>query len=139
MIMRRRRYGAYWKPKTAATSKYNSQKTGGFDSKKEKRRYDELLLMERAGKIADLRRQVPFELIPAQREPARRGPRGGMIQGKLIERACSYVADFVYTDVDTDMMVVEDVKGYRDGQAYAVFAIKRKLMLWKYGIRIKET
>lgn len=56
-----------------------------FDSVKEYRRFCELRLLERAGAVTDLRRQVKFELIPAQR-----------IDGKVVERACSYVADFVY-------------------------------------------
>lgn len=49
-----------------------------------------------------------------------------------------YVADFVYTDTRTNLTVVEDVKGYRDGGAYRVFVIKRKLMLQRFGIQIKE-
>ena len=44
-----------------------------------------------------------------------------------------YVADFVYEDNgDT---VVEDTKGMRTKE----YVIKRKLMLYRYGIRIKET
>lgn len=62
--------------------------------------------------------------------------RGGLKRGKLIERSCSYVADFVYEQ--GGKTVVEDVKGYKKGSTYAVFTIKRKLMLQKYGIRVKE-
>ena len=47
-----------------------------FDSRKEFNRYRELTILEAAGRIKDLRCQVPFELIPAQREPDREGPRG---------------------------------------------------------------
>lgn len=91
-----------------------------FDSVKEYNRYRELLLLARAGKIHDVIRQVKFELIPKQ-------------DG---ERACNYIADFVYWE--GDKMVVEDVKGYKNGAAYELFKIKRKLMLARHGIRIRE-
>ena len=123
-------------------SKYGNRKVVAdgivFDSIKEKRRWDELKLAEAAGAIGDLRRQVRFELIPAQREPDTRGPKGGVIKGRLIERKVEYVADFVYIDLQTGEKVVEDVKGMREGTAYAVFKIKRKLMLERFGIRVKE-
>lgn len=118
-------------------SKYKNVKTNGSDSKKEEKRKQELQMLERAGKIQDLQYQVEFELIPVQRDPDIVGPRGGVKRGKCIEHACKYVADFVY--VQNGEKVVEDVKGYRGGAAYAIFKIKRKLMLWLYGIRIKET
>ena len=123
-------------------NKYGNRKVEAdgivFDSIKEKRRWDELKLAEAAGAIGDLRRQVRFELIPAQREPDTRGPKGGVIKGRLIERKVEYVADFVYIDLQTGEKVVEDVKGMREGTAYAVFKIKRKLMLERFGIRVKE-
>lgn len=93
-----------------------------FDSVKEYRRFCELRLLERAGAVTDLRRQVKFELIPAQR-----------IDGKVVERACSYVADFVY--IENGQQVVEDAKGMRTQE----YRLKRKLMLWVHGIRIRET
>lgn len=96
-----------------------------FDSKKEAKRYSELLLLERAGAIQGLQCQVKYELIPSQRQ-----------NGKVVERPCCYVADFVYKE--NGKTVVEDVKGYRDGGAYRVFTIKRKLMMYIHGIRIKE-
>lgn len=107
-------------------SKYNSKKTivdgQKFDSKKEARRYQELLLLEKAGEIKNLSRQVKFVLIPSQRDE----------NGKVVERECSYKADFTYEEgIKT---VVEDVKGYRTKE----YIIKRKLMLWQYGIRIRE-
>lgn len=108
-----------------------------FDSKKEYRRYLELKAMEEAEQISDLKRQVKYVLIPAQREPDTIGKRGGKIKGKLIERECSYIADFVYKDSQGNT-VVEDVKGYRGGGAYEIFKIKRKLMLYLKNIRIKE-
>ena len=123
-------------------NKYNNRKAVvdgiTFDSLKEARRWEELKLAERAGAIADLERQVRFELIPAQREPDTRGPRGGVKQGKLLERQVIYVADFVYMDMQTGEKVVEDVKGMKQGTAYEIFKIKRKLMLERYGIRVKE-
>lgn len=92
-----------------------------FDSHKEARRYGELVLLERAGQISHLDRQVKFELIPSQR-----------VDGKVVERACTYVADFVY--VENGKKVVEDTKGFRTKD----YIIKRKLMLYVHGIRIKE-
>jgi hypothetical protein len=117
-------------------SKYGSKKTFlhgvKFDSVKEARRYQELLLLEKAGAITDLQRQVEFELIPAQREPDRVGVRGGKIKGKTIEQAVKYVADFVYNE--SGKRVVEDTKGFRTKD----YIIKRKLMLWVHGIKIRE-
>lgn len=108
-----------------------------FDSKKEGRRYQELKMLQKAGDISGLQRQVKYILIPAQREPDTKGPRGGTIKGKLLERECSYIADFVYKDTKGNT-VVEDVKGYRGGGAYEIFKIKRKLMLYVHGIKINE-
>ena len=114
-----------------------------FDSQREAARYQELKLLERAGRITDLQTQVKYVLIPTQRaasfEVYKSGPNKGRRKpGKVLECECSYIADFVYTqDGET---VVEDVKGYRDpaSAGYAKFVIKRKLMLERYGIRIKE-
>jgi hypothetical protein len=96
-----------------------------FDSQREYTRWCELKLMERAGKIKDLRRQVKYVLIPAQRDA----------RGKLLEYECSYVADFVYYDFALQQEVVEDAKGMKTD----VYKIKKKLMLWVHGIRIKES
>lgn len=97
-----------------------------FDSKKEAARWRELALLQRLGKISGLQRQVTFELIPKQKA------------GNRTERACKYVADFVYYRDGEALPVVEDVKGCRTGAAYAVFVVKRKLFLQKYGIAITE-
>ena len=110
-----------------------------FDSKKEAQRYTELKLLEKAGKITSLCRQIEFELIPAQREITdqiyTKGPNKGKFKpGKVIEHKCSYVADFVYWDLKNNCMVVEDTKGVRTTE----YIIKRKLMLYMRGIRIKE-
>ena len=132
---------AYRWQRTAKTNKYNAKKVSvdgiEFDSKKEARRDKELLLLKKAGEIYMLERQKVYELLPAQREPDTVGKRGGVIKGKLLERAVEYVADFVYTDKN-GKTVVEDVKGFRVGGAYAVFVLKRKLMLYRYGIKIIE-
>lgn len=98
-----------------------------FDSKKEFARWCELRLLERAGRISKLRRQVKFVLIPAQYD--------GL---KKLEADVSYIADFVYKD-ESGNEIVEDTKGYKRGAGYQLFVIKRKLMLQKFGIRIKET
>jgi hypothetical protein len=87
-------------------------------------RYLELRVMEREGKIWNLQMQVPFELIPAQKDEK---------TGKVIERAVTYVADFTYW-TDSKTFVVEDAKGYRT----EVYKIKKKLMLHVHGIRIRE-
>lgn len=109
-----------------------------FDSRKEFKRWQELLILEDAGVIRQLERQVRYVLIPAQREPETVSQRGHKIQGKVIERECVYTADFRY-EKDGEI-IVEDVKGYRatDSGAYRVFAIKRKLMLERFGIRVRE-
>lgn len=109
-----------------------------FDSKWEADRYLQLLYLEQQGIIRDLQLQKKFELIPAVREPDTVGKRGGVKQGKVIERAVYYIADFVY--LKDGQTVAEDAKGYRDTSSamYKVFIIKRKLMLWRYGLHVKE-
>ena len=101
-------------------NKYHAQKTifDGikFDSKRESERYAELKLLQRSGQIRNIRRQVPFELVPKQ-------------DG---ERSVKYIADFVYEE--NGRMVVEDAKGFRPKD----YIIKRKLMLWIHGIKVRE-
>lgn len=104
-------------------NKYHAKKVGGHASKKEHDRANQLKLWQRAGLISNLREQVPYELIPAQR-----------FEDGTLERACKYIADFVYTDNESGNTVVEDTKGFRTKE----YIIKRKLMLFRYGIRIKE-
>lgn len=122
-------------------NKYGSKKVevNGivFDSKKEAKRYQELLLLEKAGAIQNLQRQVKYVLIPAQREWTNeiytKGRKKGCFkQGKLLERECSYIADFVY--IENGKIVCEDTKGFRTKD----YIIKRKLMLKVHGIRITE-
>lgn len=110
-----------------------------FDSKREYARYCELVLLEKAKKISNLRRQVKFVLIPAQYEKStekyKKGENKGQLKrGVLLERECAYIADFVYIDNETNKKVVEDTKGMRTKD----YIIKRKLMLATYGIRISE-
>lgn len=106
-------------------SKYGSRKITAdgmtFDSRKEYFRWHELSLLERAGVITDLERQVRFELIPSQK-----------IDGKVVERPVHYVADFVYQE--NGKQIVEDTKGVKTKD----YIIKRKLMLYIHGIRIRE-
>lgn len=109
-----------------------------YDSQKEFERHMDLLLMERAGLITNLQRQVKFILIPAQYVSyERHGKRGLRLKDgmKCVERECAYYADFVYHDAETGKRVVEDVKGDRTEG----YIIKRKLMLRIHGIRILET
>lgn len=113
-------------------------------SKKEAIRYAELKLEEKAGRITDLQWQVPFELIPAHYEEVptgevyKIGEKKGQPKMKkvCIENAVKYVADFVY--MQNGKKVVEDTKGCRVGITYNYFVLKRKLMLWVHGIRIRE-
>ena len=90
--------------------------------------------MLQKGLISDLRLQVKYVLIPTQREPDSVGVKGGKVKGKLIERECAYYADFTYIDKRTGETVVEDVKGVRTPE----YKLKRKLMLYVHGIKIKE-
>lgn len=122
-------------------SKYGNRKTVvdgiTFDSKKEANRFRELQLLERAGKITALQRQVKYVLIPTQREFSneiyKKGAHQGHFKpGKVLEKECSYIADFAY--IQDGAYVVEDTKGVRTD----AYKIKRKLMLERYGIQIRE-
>lgn len=108
-------------------NKYGNRKTTvdgrTFDSRKEATRFAELSLMQRAGLISDLQTQVPFEVIPAQKR-----------NGKTIERPVKYIADFVYTE--NGEQVVEDVKS--PATRTPEYILKRKLMLYEFGIQVKE-
>lgn len=108
-----------------------------FASRKEARHYQDLVLLLKAGEISELQTQVRYVLIPAQREPDIIGPRGGRKAGKVIEKELCYIADFTFRDKEGNL-VVQDVKGYKGGQAYALFSVKRKLMLWIHGIKVEE-
>ena len=90
---------------------------GWFDSHRELARWQELKLLERAGKISSLQRQVRFEIVKRV--------------GKA--RPTFYIADFVYQENGRE--VVEDSKGYRD----RLYLLKRKLMLERHGIEVLES
>lgn len=112
-------------------NKYYNRKTKTADgaihaSAKEARRWAELCILQRAGKISNLRRQVRFELIPAQYEDTPKGKR-------CAERRVDYVADFVYAD-EHGKEIVEDTKGFRTPE----YVIKRKCMRYLKGIVITE-
>ena len=130
-----------------AWNKYGAKKvidpiTGDvFDSQKEYQHWRVLRLLEQNGKISNLERQVKFELIPSQRKEStevyKAGPQKGLPKpGEVIEKPCTYIADFVY--IENGKKVVVDTKGCKSGAAYDLFVIKRKLMLYVHGIRVKE-
>jgi hypothetical protein len=104
-------------------SKYSSAKTDvdgiRFDSKKEADFYAELKLREKAGEITHLRLQPRYLLQEAFKH-----------EGKQY-REMEYVADFEY--IENGETVVVDVKGFRT----AVYMIKRKLFLYRYGDKVK--
>ena len=101
-------------------SKYRAKSVttedGFFSSKKEEARWCELKLLEKAGEIKDLKRQVRFPLHYRSGD-------------NII---CHYIADFTYFDLKKYKNICEDVKGYRKGLAYQLFKIKRKLFEVNY-------
>ena len=108
-----------------------------FDSKKEARRFQELKLLEKAGEIKHLQRQVKYILIPAQREftneiYTKGRNKGCFKKGKLLEREVAYIADFDYWE--NGKHIVEDTKGFKTKD----YILKRKLMLFIHGIKIRE-
>lgn len=109
-----------------AYSKYKNVKTEidglQFGSKAEAKRYKVLSVYQKCNIISDLKTQVKYELIPKQRR-----------DDGTQERECSYLADFEY--IEDGKLIIEDVKG---GKSTPEFIIKRKLMLDKYGITVKE-
>jgi hypothetical protein len=106
-------------------SKYKNQKTEvdgiRFDSAREARRYAELKIKLKAGEISNLRLQPEFTLQDAYHTAT--GERVGAIR---------YRGDFLY--VENGSTIVEDAKGVRT----QVYIIKRKMMLEKYNIKIRE-
>lgn len=106
-------------------SKYGNKKTTVdgilFDSKRESFRWTELKLYERTGAISNLRRQIPYEIIPAV-----------TIHGKRY-RAIKYVCDFVYEE--GGRTVHEDSKGF----ATPEYLIKKRLMKVVHNIELLET
>lgn len=122
-------------------SKYGNRKIvdidgNKFDSKKEQKRYYELKLMEREGLIQNLKRQVPFELLPAmyETEVIELKTKTKEVR-KCVHRATEYIADFTYLQ-DGDE-VVEDVKADKKFQD-PVYKLKKKMMYYIHHIKIKE-
>jgi hypothetical protein len=105
----------------ARRSKYGSEKVVidgiTFDSMREGKRYMQLRYLLMAGQITDLIRQIDFELNP-----------GGT-------HSLKYRADFVYKELPSGNVVVEDCKGFRTKE----YKKKRRLMLEVHGIEIVET
>ena len=101
-------------------SKYRSTKAmiDGivFDSKRERQRYCELKLLEKAGKIKDLSLQHKFELQPSFKKNG------------ITFRKITYIADFVYFDLERMKIVVEDVKGFKTKE----YQLKKKLFEFKF-------
>lgn len=121
-------------------SKYGNKKATHngtiFDSRKERNRYITLLALQKAGEISDLKMQVPFEIIPAVYEKVEKQLKTKVkIVDRCVQRATHYIADFVYTDKDGNM-VVEDVKG-SSSILTPEFRLKMKLMRYVHGIQIK--
>lgn len=85
-----------------------------FDSIAESKRYKELVLLQRAGKIRELQLQPKFLLQESFRK-----------NGKTY-RKIEYIADFMYEE--NNKIIVEDVKG----KETEVFKLKRKLFEKKY-------
>lgn len=106
-------------PRPQSYNKFRNKRTEidgqKFDSRKEARRWQELKLLERAGQIENLDRQVKFPLD---------------VDGVHI---CNYFADFTYDE--KSQVVVEDCKGIRTRD----YKLKAKLMLAIYRIKIFET
>lgn len=96
-----------------------------FDSKKEAKRYKMLKLLEKSGEIKELKRQVRFKLIDSMTAPS--GTK---------YRPTYYIADFEYFDKKNNY-IVEDVKSDYT-RKNPLYIIKKKLMLEKYNIEIKE-
>ena len=100
--------------------KYNARITEldgvTFDSAAEARRYQELKLLEQAGKIRIIELHPRFML-----------QEGFTDRGKKY-RPITYIADFMYFDIDADGVIVEDVKGKRT----EVFNIKMKMFIKRY-------
>ena len=109
-----------------------------FDSKKEYYEWLKLKRLEEMGLIFNLRRQVPFVLIPTQYETYTEITKTGKIKEKkrVVEKECKYIADFVYIDKETGKTVVCDTKS--EATKTPAYKIKKKLMLAVHGLKITE-
>ena len=95
-----------------------------FDSQKEGNYYLKLKMLQKAGKIRDLRLQVPFVLLETFKVDDR------------TYRKTKYIADFTYFD-DKNKLHVIDVKSEATRKD-KTYQLKKKLLAWKYGIEIEE-
>ena len=90
--------------KTSHSNKYNASTSESdgvkFDSKAEARRYAELQILLKSGKIKNLVTHPAFEILPAFE-----------YMGQKV-RAMNYSADFMYYDNELGRTIIEDVKGY---------------------------
>lgn len=101
-------------------SKYSAQPTWvdgvRFASKREARRYGELLMLIKAKVIENLQLQPAFPIT-------------------LNDQAiCVYKADFRYFDRERKAWVIEDVKGMRT----PIYRLKKRLVEAQYGIQVQE-
>lgn len=120
--------------------KYGNTKTTfrgmEYDSKRERDRHIFLLNAEREGTISDIRRQVTFHLLPAQYETVEKQLKTKTKEVKIcVERAVDYIADFTY--MKDGKLVVEDTKIAKK-LLPPEYVLKRKMMLYFHGIKIKE-
>ena len=96
-----------------------------FDSQKEARRYDELLMMLRAGEIRNLRLQPQFTIQESYVTET----------GERV-RAIRYTADFSYIREVSGEKIVEDVKS--GPTRTKEYLRNRKFMRSIYGIDVRE-
>lgn len=101
-----------------------------FASQKEAKRYGELKLLEKAGKIEDLTLQTAFT-FPINGEDMRYGKSPTGRQGRKV----TYKCDFDYVDAETGARIIEDTKGFKTAE----YKLKHALMLAVHGIEILET
>jgi hypothetical protein len=99
----------------------NNANGQSYRSLLERDRHNELLFLEKAKQVRNVRREVPYRLE---------------VNGHLI---CKYVADFVYEEKNGGgwQDIVEDTKGA--ATMTPVFNLKKKLMLACHGIDIRIT
>lgn len=104
-----------------------------FDSGRERDRYIALMILQRGKYIQNLRRQVPFQLLPPiYEERVVQLKTKTKIEKRLVQKGVNYIADFVYErDGKT---IVEDTKGYRTKD----YILKKKMMRALLGIDINE-
>lgn len=121
-------------------NKYNNKKVVyqgiTFDSERERDRYIVLKDAEQRGIIQQLTVHPLFELIPSVTEVVKVQLKTKIIgKEKVLQRAITYKADFQY--IKDGELIVEDVKISPD-LIPKEFAIKEKLMFWRYRIKVKR-